>query len=169
MKNFNIIILIAFLFGCSSPTERVYLSNDWTFNNAEVANLIKEYHEQSILGDFEGRGVVEIRFEQSFDTTMLEISTELYQYFKYSYNIPSHYFFVDSVPVVIKTGLGSIFSFDSSYVMKMKEDLKPYYLPYGYEEDNGEIISAPPTYLPRVWRIKIHEGKIIEKKKFNEF
>jgi hypothetical protein len=143
---------------------------DWTFNNAEVGILIKEYYEQSILGDFEGKGVVEISFEQSLDTTILIISTELQQNFKNRHDIPSHYFFADSVPVVVKTELGSVFTFDSSYVRKMKEDLYPYYEPYEYVEDTGDtLLDMGITYLPRIWEIKILEGKIIEKKKFNEF
>lgn len=162
MKYITIILL--FVMGaCEPPKEQILLNQNFSFDNAEVSKLITAYYKENI----HDKGVVYLSFDQVADTTYLFISSRLEEPID-KYSLPSHYFFVESVPVVIRTGLEDIFTFDSIFLKNMKNDLNSYYHPkYIIDEDNGDTTVISINYNPVIWEVKLLDGHVLETKQIN--
>jgi hypothetical protein len=153
MANKQIIYLTIFLiFTSCGKKENGDFNLRATFNVCEIKNSviqdsIRHYHHKNL--EQYGKGVVTLHVANNNDTSIFIISSILSS-FGIKKNPPSLYAKVDSIPVLIFTGIEREISQDSAFVNEIQTRVHPY------------LEEVPPNYNPVVWRIKTVSQRIVE-------
>ena len=148
---FYLSILLAFT-SCGNRGEKNEsnlrsMSNVAKIKNLDIQDSIRQYYYKN-LKQYD-KGVITLHVTNDNDTSVFIISSILSS-FNIAENLPSLYAEVDSIPILLFTGVENEVEQDRAYIKEVQKRIYPH------------LEEVPPNYNPVAWRIKTVSQRIVD-------